>query len=417
MLKNNPIRLLLSFILVIGLNSVLLSQTPDKLPIDANDLPTQTGFIEVPAGKLYYELAGSGETIILIHDGLIHHEIWEGSFHEFARNYQVVRYDRRGYGKSPVPTESYSNVADLAVLFEQLKINQAILMGMSAGGGLCIDFTLAHPEKVRMLVLVGAVVSGMGYTTHFATRGGRIDYSFFSDTEKLIDYILNDDPYEIAPANSAARAKAHQMLANYRNNINPAYYQLRKQPERLALKFLNEITIPTLIIVGEFDIPDVHAHAGAIEAGISNARRVVIKDAGHLVPLEQLTLFNEQVLHFLQEAPFFEIIEEKGVAAAVQLFQEKRTQNPEWLPFSESRMNQLGYKYLQGGDVEAAIELFKLNVEAYPNSANVYDSLGEGYLKAGNNELAIENYQKSLTLNPQNQNAAMLLERLKTAKE
>jgi len=59
-----------------------------------------------------------------------------------------------------------------------------------------------------------------------------------------------------------------------------------------------------------------------------------------------------------------------------------------------------------------AIEVFKMNVEMYPESANAYDSLGEAYMNAGQNELAIENYRRSLELNPENENAARMLQRL-----
>lgn len=68
---------------------------------------------------------------------------------------------------------------------------------------------------------------------------------------------------------------------------------------------------------------------------------------------------------------------------------------------------------LQNGNTKDAIEIFKLNVEQFPNSFNVYDSLGEAYMMDGNTKLAIENYEKSLELNPNNENAKKMLEKLK----
>ncbi|HVP58510.1 MAG TPA: alpha/beta hydrolase, partial [bacterium] len=134
----------------------------------------RSGFIDVEGGKIFYEDAGEGDVIVLVHDGTLHREVWNGQFPVFARDHRVVRYDRRGYGRSPMPTAPYSNIEDLNALFTQLKIERATLMGISAGGGLCIDFTLKYPEKVTALVLVGAVVSGLGYTDHMYTRGGRL---------------------------------------------------------------------------------------------------------------------------------------------------------------------------------------------------------------------------------------------------
>jgi cytochrome c-type biogenesis protein CcmH/NrfG len=76
-------------------------------------------------------------------------------------------------------------------------------------------------------------------------------------------------------------------------------------------------------------------------------------------------------------------------------------------------MNMLGYQRLQKGEIKDAIELFKLNVQAYPESANTYDSLGEAYMANNNIDLAIKNYNKSLELNPNNKNAVDKLKQLK----
>jgi tetratricopeptide (TPR) repeat protein len=80
---------------------------------------------------------------------------------------------------------------------------------------------------------------------------------------------------------------------------------------------------------------------------------------------------------------------------------------------NEAEMNRLGYVYLQAGKVNEAIEVFKLNVLAFPASSNVYDSLGEAYMTAGQTELAITNYEKSVRLNPKNTEGMRTLKKLK----
>ena len=156
-----------------------------------------SGYITVENGKLYYETCGEGEeTIVLIHDGLVHGEVWDNQFLKFAEKYFVVRYDRRGYGHSSMPEESFSNIEDLFKVFEFLKIEKAILIGMSAGGRLAMDFTLEHPDKVSSLVLVGAVVSGFSFSDHFYSRGGRLSVSDYSNQEKLLEYFVKEDPYD-----------------------------------------------------------------------------------------------------------------------------------------------------------------------------------------------------------------------------
>lgn len=82
----------------------------------------------------------------------------------------------------------------------------------------------------------------------------------------------------------------------------------------------------------------------------------------------------------------------------------------------ENQFNNLGYELLTAGEMQGAIEVFKLNVEAYPKSWNVYDSLGEAYMKAGQKALAIENYEKSLELNPQNRGGEAALAQLRAVK-
>jgi dienelactone hydrolase len=96
---------------------------------------------------------------------------------------------------------------------------------------------------------------------------------------------------------------------------------------------------------------------------------------------------------------FWALLDEPGgVGRSVRAFHDARQRDPKAYLFPEGIMNQVAYERMQAGHVEEAIELFKLNVEAYPSSANTYDSLGDGYLAAGQNELALQATQKCLTL-------------------
>jgi len=377
-------------------------------------IEANSGIIKVDGGELFYEEAGEGETIVLLHDGILHHVVWDEQFPILSKKYRVVRYDRRGFGKSSAPQAPFSHVDDLYQLFTQLHIKNAILFGMSAGGGLAINFTLKYPDKVNALVLAGAVVSGFGYSNHFLTRGGHINsLAEYLDPPKFIQYFGWDDPYEIYPENIKAKEKFLQLLKENPQNIKGALGNLAQPPERPAVDFLSEIKIPVLILVGEFDIPDVHAHSGAIEAGIPNAKREIIFKSGHLIPLEQPQAFNVSVMRFLKSVEFFKTLNSEGVDAAVQYFHKMREIELGIILFEEREMNALGYRFLQNEKVKEAVELFKLNVIAYPNSANVYDSLGEAYMKSGDTKNAIKYYKKFLELNPDNNNAKEMLKKLK----
>jgi len=372
-----------------------------------------SGYIDVDNGRLFYEMAGTGEPMVLVHDGILHRETWNEEFDNFARGHRVIRYDRRGYGRSPKPEKSFSNVDDLHTLFVQLGIDSAILVGMSAGGGLAIDFTLEYPRLVKDLILVGAVVSGFGYTDHMYNRGGHLEQSDLAGEEIYRKFWTEKDPYTILPQNIGARKKVAALLEQNPHNFNEANYNYLKQPRRPALKFLDEIKIPVLIVVGEYDIPDVHAHAGAIQAGIPGAQRIIVRNAAHHVPTEQPEVFINLVRNFLSESKFFKVLDDDGVDDAVKFFEQLRTNNPDAFVFSEQRMNVMGYTLLQSGNVDNAVKLFKLNIEAYPQSANAYDSYAEALLARGDTTLVIENYKKSLELNPSNPNAIRILKDLK----
>lgn len=284
---------LITFCLYIIAITNLLSQNSEKL----NYVSVDTGYVLVDGGKLFYELAGSGKNIVLLHDGMVNREIWDEQFPVLSKTYRVVRYDRRGYGKSSDPEMKYSHIDDLNKLLIQLKIDKAIIFGMSSGGRLAIDFTLTYPEKVTGLVLVGAVVSGFGYTSHMITRGGHFDPKKITDPVKVNEYYIKDDPYEIYSENTAAKEKVMKLLPFLaRQNRVPT------QPAaKVAVRSLSEIKVPALILVGEFDIPDVHAHAGVINAGIVYSKREIIAQSGHLIPIEQPALFNETVMNFLNK--------------------------------------------------------------------------------------------------------------------
>jgi tetratricopeptide (TPR) repeat protein len=105
-------------------------------------------------------------------------------------------------------------------------------------------------------------------------------------------------------------------------------------------------------------------------------------------------------------------IKKRGIQAGLRKYRAIRSDPNSELYFDESEMNAMGYRLMQTDQIESAVEIFKLNVQLYPNSANAYDSLGEVYLKMGDNERAVKNYKKSLELNPRNNNARETLKKL-----
>jgi pimeloyl-ACP methyl ester carboxylesterase len=172
------------------------------------------------------------------------------------------------------------------------------LIGCSFGGLVSAHCALDHPRSVAALVLVGPVISGLPMSEHFTTRGGRgVPAPDASDAEKIA-YWTETDPWFVAPRNTAARERMRALLTANPQNLHPPI-EFEQLPEQPALPRLGELTVPTLIVVGEQDHPDVHAHCGAIEAAIPGATRIVLTGSGHVPHLEVPELFNRVVLDFL----------------------------------------------------------------------------------------------------------------------
>jgi dienelactone hydrolase len=120
------------------------------------------------------------------------------------------------------------------------------------------------------------------------------------DIRSAIDAWVND-PWLTLPINRAARAALRAGLTRHPETLSWDGPNSRPPP-REAVGHLEEIRVPTLLVVGAGDIPDVHAHVGVVAAGIRGAERVVIDSAGHLVHLERSAAFNRLVLAFLRPA-------------------------------------------------------------------------------------------------------------------
>lgn len=248
-------------------------------------------------GVVLCEVTGHGPPLVLTHDAILHREAWDAQLESLSWSYRVVRWDRRGYGRSDEPRAPYASDDDLARVIARLTDPPAVLIGCSNGGLLSLQCALRHPELVAALVLVGPIVSGLGFTEHFTSRGGRRAGGDLIAAEE-IEYWSSTDPWLTAPANTGARERLRALLTANPHNLRSKEH-LERAYESPALALLGQIAVRTLIIAGEHDIADVHAHCGAIEAGIPAARRMVLPGSGHLPHFEVPGEFNTAVLGFL----------------------------------------------------------------------------------------------------------------------
>ncbi len=267
-----------------------------------NASKTITGFADIGGGaRLYYESAGKGKTLVLIHGGLADSRLWDDQFDEFAKHYRVVRYDLRGFGRSDFPSGVFSHVDDLYALLKYLKVEKAALAGVSLGGMIAADLTLEHPEMVDALILTSSGLRGDRSPRNerslaaykMAETGGR---------EKTIELWM-EHPFFVTGKNDRNYQKrTRQMLSdNYKYwGPTPQIIQVTwvKQPtiERLA-----EIKVPSLIVVGDKDAPQIISISQTLQTNIPNAQKIVIPGVSHHLVMEKPKAYNRIVLKFLKK--------------------------------------------------------------------------------------------------------------------
>ena len=253
--------------------------------------------------KLYYEECGdkSSVDIVLLHDGLLHSVTWDHIWKPLCAKYHVVRYDRRGYGRSDAPTTPYVPENDLLLLMQQVGISRAIIVGNSSGGGLALDFALAHPERTEGLFLIGPVVHGMPSSSYFLERGNRNSEPMARNDVKLTAQNWSQDPFLIANANPEARKELLDELSMNPQNLK-AGGQLEVRPSPPTVLRLSQIKAPALVLIGDHDIADVIAYSGAIEAALPIVLLEVWKDTGHLIQLERPNELVDRVDKFVRLA-------------------------------------------------------------------------------------------------------------------
>lgn len=263
-------------------------------------VPSQSGIAEVNGTKLYYEMAGSGRTMVLLHGGAVDSRAWDDQFAEFAAHYRVIRYDLRGAGKSASPDKPFSNSEDLYGLLQFLKVERAYLLGISRGGGIAFDFTLDHPEMTAALVLISANLSKTpaAYVRMFerTTEAGR------NHGAAAAARVWGLDPYQ-GPVREAARPKVlrilEENLPRFRHFDGSVAVRQLPSSDIPRSERLSEIHVPTLIVAGEQDNEDALANYDNWGRGIRGAKKIIFPDAAHLVNIDQPAGFNKAILEFL----------------------------------------------------------------------------------------------------------------------
>ena len=252
------------------------------------------------------EVGGDGPAVVLIHEGICDSRMWDPQWETFRPSHRVLRYDMRGFGRSPIGPGSYSNAGDLLDLLEQQNVRKASLVGVSMGGRVALEVAIARPELVEALVLVGAGLPGHEWSAAMkAADEAEMAALTGGDLDAAVEVILRtwvDGPRRRPDeVDSEVRARVAEMQKRAYELQIPVWETAEEEPLVVDLaERIGEVGAPTLVLVGEEDVPDMHEIADRLERELPNARRASIAETAHVPSLERPREFDQLVLPFLQ---------------------------------------------------------------------------------------------------------------------
>lgn len=246
----------------------------------------------VPSGRarLAAEATGRGDALLMIHAGVTDRTSWDALIDRIGDGVRAVRYDARGYGETVYDAEDgWSPVTDALAVLDAFEPGAAIVIGCSMGGRTAIDLTLAHPRRVSALVLIAPAIGGapapvldptvaeLDRLMDAADEAGDLD-----EVNRLESIVWLDGPDRPGRASPSARERFLAMNGVALRAADPGD---RLVPDD-AWARLGEITVPTLVVVGELDLAHVRRNSRHVASSIPGATLLELPDAAHLPHLE-----------------------------------------------------------------------------------------------------------------------------------
>jgi pimeloyl-ACP methyl ester carboxylesterase len=257
-------------------------------------------------GRLWFEVAGDGPAVTFVHPGLWDARVWDREFLRFAEaGFRVLRYDVRGYGRSSrLDGSAYSDVRDLASVLEAAAVRSTALVGCSMGGGIAIDFTLEHPDRVWALALAASSLGGFEPT--------EAEEDWWEEATAPIEAAIETGDLERAQELRmgiwAPLGTDREPGATIRRIAFENLHELTmdesgaEELDPPAVHRLHEIDVPTLVLSADHDPPMMIRSCELIARGVLDARSLVVDDADHVINLRRPQAFERAVLPFLLEA-------------------------------------------------------------------------------------------------------------------
>jgi 3-oxoadipate enol-lactonase len=230
--------------------------------------------------------------------------MWEPQWKTFPPVHRTLRYDVRGFGRSPLTSPVVENARDVIELLGEVEFGRASLVGASLGGRIALEVTVARPDLVDALVLVGSGLLGHEWSDEVKAFGAAEDEALergdLDEAAEINARMWVDGPHR-SPEDVDPRVRDLVREMTRRSfELQLAVPDADEEPlvPDLAHR-LAEIEAPTLVLVGELDVEDIHRLADRFEREIPNTRRASIADTAHVPSLERPAEFDALVLPFL----------------------------------------------------------------------------------------------------------------------
>lgn len=258
-----------------------------------------SGQAGVRAGKtatgISYDVQGTGPVVVLISGSNLDRRMWARETAWLARTHTVVRYDLRAHGQSDTATAPFSHLGDLVEVLDTLKIPKASLVGLSAGSTIALDAALEYPSRVERIVLSGPAPSGYVSQERPAFAGDLGKALQARDYAKAAEVLLATTVFA-APTES--QAVVRQMVSE-NDRLWTVPRDLMIAAPRNAIDRLEQVRVPTLVLVGELDTMQ-REPAELLGARIPGAKLIVVPGGGHLLNLTSPREFEATVAPFLK---------------------------------------------------------------------------------------------------------------------
>ena len=262
-----------------------------------------TGKADINGAQLHYDVKGTGHPLLLVHAGVADSRMWEAQVDAFSKEYQVIRFDLRGFGRSNMPSGIFSNTEDTRALLDFLGIEKTYLLGISFGGLIALDFTLAHPGYVEALVLGAPSVSGTNPSERIRQFWDEEDAALEKDdlegaTELNLKLWVDGPHRESNQVSAEVRELVREMqLALFKKEIPDNVNEMDLEPP--AIERLDEIQIPVQVMVGDLDLEEKLELVDRLTEEIPDCKKVLIPGVAHMLNMEKPDVFNRSVLDFL----------------------------------------------------------------------------------------------------------------------